>query len=114
MEAVWFKSGSHRGGLTGELPVVGCFSFCGREVANGFEQAVVVKPGHPFERSELNGLLGLPGRSAMDQFGLVEPVDRLSQGVVVAVALALTDGSIPASARRSLYRIDTYCEPRSE
>ena len=66
VEACWFKSGSHRGGLTTELPVVVCFSFCGRDIAYGFEQAVVVEPSHPFQGSEFNGLLGLPPRSAMD------------------------------------------------
>lgn len=29
MGAVWFKSGRHCGGLTGELPVAVCLSFCG-------------------------------------------------------------------------------------
>ncbi len=29
-EAFWFKSGLHRGGLTGELPVVVCLSFWGQ------------------------------------------------------------------------------------
>jgi hypothetical protein len=28
VEAGWFKSDLHRGGLTGELPVVVCLSFC--------------------------------------------------------------------------------------
>jgi hypothetical protein len=47
MEAIWFKSGRHRGDLTGEMPVVVCLSFCGRYVADGFEQAVVVEPSNP-------------------------------------------------------------------
>ena len=38
------------------------------------------------------GLPGFPRRSAMDQFGLVEPVDCLGQGVVVAVTLAAHRG----------------------
>jgi hypothetical protein len=38
----------------------------------------------------------------MDQSGLVEPIDRFGQRVVVAVALLPTDGSTPASASRSL------------
>jgi hypothetical protein len=29
VEAGWFKSGHHHGGLTGEMPVVVCLSFCG-------------------------------------------------------------------------------------
>ena len=72
MEASWFKSDRHRGGLTGELPVMVCLSFCRRDVADGFEQAMVVEPGHPLERRELHRLLGLPRCAAMDQLGLVE------------------------------------------
>lgn len=36
----------------------------------------------------LPGLPGLPGRPAVDQLGLVQAVDRLGQGVVVAVVTA--------------------------
>lgn len=49
-EAHWVKSGCQRGGLTGELAVVVRFSFCRRDVTDGLEQAVVVAPGHPFQR----------------------------------------------------------------
>lgn len=88
MEASWFKSCHHRGGLAGELPVIVCLSFCRRDVADGFEQAMVVEPGHPFECRELHRLLGLPRCPAMDQLGLVEAVDRLGQGVVIGIAFA--------------------------
>ena len=37
VEAIWFKSGRQRGGLTGELPVVVCLSLCRWDVADGFE-----------------------------------------------------------------------------
>ena len=70
VKAVWFKSGRHRGGLTGELPVVTCLSFCGWDIADGLEQTVVGEPGYPFQRGQLDGLLGLPECSAVDQFGL--------------------------------------------
>ena len=92
MEAIWFKSGRHRGDLTGELPVVVCLSLCWRDVADRFEQPMVVEPRHPFQRGQLHRFLGLPGRAAMDQLSFVEPVDRLGQGVVVAVALAAYGG----------------------
>ena len=92
MEAVWFKSGPHRGGLTGELPVVVCLSFCRRDVPDGFEQPVMVELGHPFQRGQLHGLLGLPGGAAMNQLGLVQTVDRLGQRVVIAVSLAAHRG----------------------
>ncbi len=48
----------------------------------------MVEPSHPFERRDLEGLSALPGCSAMDQFGLIQPVNGLGQRVVVAVAAA--------------------------
>jgi hypothetical protein len=87
MEAGWFESCRRVGGLTGKLPAIVCLSFCGRDGADGFEQAMVVEPRHPFERRELHRLLGLPRCPAMDQLGLVETVDCLGQGVIVGVAL---------------------------
>jgi hypothetical protein len=92
MEAGWFKSDHHRSDLTGELPVVVCLSLCRRDVADGFEQAVVVKPRHPFKRRQLHGFLGFPRPSAMDQLGLVEPIDGFCQSVVIAVAFAADRG----------------------
>ena len=43
----------------------------------------------------------------MDDLGLVEAVDRFGQGLVVAVADTPTEGSRPASARRSVYLIES-------
>lgn len=63
MEAVWFKSVHHLGALTGELPVIVCLSLGTRYVANGFKQAMVVKPRYPFERCELNCFLASPCQS---------------------------------------------------
>lgn len=37
------------GGLTGEMPVIVCLSFCGRAVPKGAEESVVVDQGHPFQ-----------------------------------------------------------------
>ena len=74
------------------MPVVVCLSLCRRDVADGLEQAVVAKPGHPFQRGELDRLLGLPGRVPVDQLCLVQAIDRLGQRVVVAVALAAQRG----------------------
>ena len=78
--------------LTREMPVVVCLSFSGRYVADGREQSMVVEPGDPFERGQLDSLLGLPRRASMDQPSLVQTVHRLGQGVVVAVALAAQRG----------------------
>ncbi len=49
----------------------------------------------------------------MNQLGLVQTVDGFGQGVIVSPRLP-TEGSMPASARRSLYRMDTFCEPPAE
>jgi hypothetical protein len=48
----------------------------------------MVKPGHPFQRCQFDGLTRFPWRAAVDQFSLVEPIDGLGQGIIVAVALA--------------------------
>ena len=52
------KSGRHRGDLSGLLPPVVCLSFCGRDIAQGFHQSVVVVPSHPFQGRQLDGFLG--------------------------------------------------------
>lgn len=71
MEAGWFKSDLYRGGLTGELLIVVCLSFCRGNVSDGAEQAVMVEPRHPFQRCELNRRPGGPG-AAMNHYGLVQ------------------------------------------
>ena len=74
VEAVWLKSGRHRGGLTGQMLVVACLIFCGRNVADGLDKSVVVEPGNPFERGQSDGLRGLPGRSVINAFALQSPL----------------------------------------
>jgi hypothetical protein len=49
----------------------------------------------------------------MNELSLVEAIDRLGEGVVVRVADAPDRGSMPASARRSVYLIETHWAPRS-
>jgi hypothetical protein len=93
----------------------------GRDVADGLEQAARVVPVDPFERGELDLLEAAPRPASADDLGLEEAVDRLGEGFVVAVAdgeagraaRVAMEGSIPASARRSVYRIETYWTPRS-
>ena len=59
------------------------------DVPNGFKQAMVVEPRCPFERGELHCFLYFPEqRTAIDSLGLVESIDGLGQGVVVAVVFA--------------------------
>jgi uncharacterized protein (DUF2237 family) len=50
----------------------------------------------------------------VDEFGLVQAFNGLGQGIVVAVATLPTEGSTPASARSSVYLMDTDCLPRPE
>ena len=50
VEAVWFKSDRHRGGLTGEMPVAACLGLCGRDVADGLEKSMVVELGDLLKR----------------------------------------------------------------
>jgi len=64
------------------------FELRGWQVPEVAVQAAGVVPVHPAQGGQLEVLDGLPGPTAgrpVDQFGLVEAVDRLGQGVVVAV-----------------------------
>lgn len=65
-----------------------CLRFCGRDIADGFEQPDVVEPRHPFHLGKLHRLPRLPRAAPVDRFRLVQPVDRLGQRVVVTVSLA--------------------------
>lgn len=60
---------------------------------------MVVEPGYPFQGGQFDGFTRFPGSAAVDEIGLVEPIDGLGQGVVVTVALA---------AHRRLYA--GFCE----
>ena len=71
------------------------------DVAEGTEQAVVVEPPHPSERGECDIFDPGPGTSGVDELSLVEPADRLSQGIVVTV-LSAADGRLDAGQRQSL------------
>ncbi len=55
-------------------------------------QPVMVEPRGPFERGEFDSLLAFPWCPPVNQLGLVQTVDGLGQGVVVAVALAAHRG----------------------
>lgn len=67
------------------LTIVIGFSLGRWNIADGFEQAMVVEPGHLLQRGQLHGFLALPGRTAMNQLGLVKAVDGLDQGVVICL-----------------------------
>ena len=53
---------------------------------------MMIEPRDPFERCQLDGLLRLPRAASVNDFRLVEAVDGLGEGVVVAVALAADRG----------------------
>jgi hypothetical protein len=69
------------------LTVVDGFVLCRRDVTDRAVQSAFVPPGHPLEGRQLDLLGASPRAAATDQLGLVQPVDRLGQGVVVPVAL---------------------------
>ena len=65
------------------LSVVGGFEFDWWDVAAVLVEAAVVVPVDPFGGRDLDLVDAAPGASGFDQFGLVEPVDRLGQGIVI-------------------------------
>lgn len=83
------------------LSKVARLSLGGRHVADRFEQSAGVEPIDPFEGGELDRLEGAPWSTAMDQLGLEQTVDRLGQGVVVAVPDA-ADRGLDARLRQPL------------
>ncbi len=65
--------------------MIGVLELCGWQIAQVAVQSFGVVPGHPSEGGEFDGLDGAPRAlfGAVDQLGLVQPVDRLGQRVVV-------------------------------
>ena len=67
------------------------------------EEAMVIEPPDPFEGGEFDVFEVAPRTTWTNKLGLVEPNDRLGQGVVIYESPRLpTEGSMPASARRSV------------
>jgi hypothetical protein len=64
------------------------FELCRRDVANGFEQLLVIEPVDPFEHRVFDGFPMPPGAATVNELGLVEPDDRFGQRVVVGVTHA--------------------------
>ena len=71
----------------------------------------MVEPVHPFEGCVFHGFKAVPRAAAVDDLGFEEAIDRLRQGVVATVPDAADRGLMPASASRSVYFIDRYCDP---
>jgi len=87
-----------------ERGIVGSFGFRRRDVADGLEEPAVIEPFDPFQRGVLDGLVGAPRAAPVDDLGLVEAVDGLGQGVVIAVADA-ADGRLDAGLIKRIKEI---------
>ncbi len=72
----------------------------------------MVEPSHPFQGRQFKCLLGFPGCTAVDQFGLAQPIDRFGQGVSLLSPRLPTEGCMPASVRRSVERVERIEIPR--
>ena len=84
------------GSAAGILPlVVGGLELGWWEMADGLQEPAVVEPVDPLQGGVLDLIKTLPGAAPADQFGLVQPDDRLGQGVVVAVAAGAHRGDRP-------------------
>lgn len=75
--------------------MVAFFCFGGLGVVDGLQQSPIVEPVHPFEHSVFDSFKGSPGSSPMYHLCLVKAVDRLGQGVVIAVANTSDRGFYP-------------------
>ena len=67
------------------MTVVEGFVFGWWQVVAVLVQAAVVQPVNPLEGGDFDLVNGPPRTLRLDQFGLVEPVDRLGQRVVVTL-----------------------------
>src|SRR5262245_51078562 len=83
-ETVFVESGRH--GRLVLLAIIHQFKLRRRNVANRFEQPTVVEPIDPFESGVLDIVEFSPRATAVNDLGLVQPDDRLGEGVVVRVA----------------------------
>ncbi len=92
------------------MTAVVCLGFGRRNTAKGLQQALVVEPVDPFQLGHLNGFPCLPEASTVNQFGLVQTVNRVGQGMAMAVALTAHRRFDAGSVARSLYGMDPDCE----
>ena len=68
------------------LRVVGGLHLDRWDIAAVLVEAVVIEPADPPGRGVFDLLDGPPGLAWFDQFGLVQAVDALSQGIVIGAA----------------------------
>ena len=74
----------------------------------------MVVPVDPFEGGELDCFETPPRTAPGDEFGLGPPMMDPAKALSQESPTRPTEGSIPACAKRSVYRSDRYCPPRSE
>jgi hypothetical protein len=86
--------------------VVALLGFGRGYVFDGLQEPSVIEPIDPFQGGELDGLQAAPWPAPVDHLGLVETVDGFGEGIVIGILP--TEGSTPASTRRSVYLIETY------
>ena len=96
---------SRRDGGLVELRIIARFGFCRGNAPDRLRQSLVVEPVDPFERSELDRLEIAPWSTPPDDLGLVKPINRLGERVVIPVADA-TDGRLDARFFQALRVFD--------
>ena len=80
-------------------------------VAEPFVEAGVVPPSHVLECCQLDLLDRLLRAMSVDQFGFVEPVHRLGEGMVIRVTDGPVEGFAPSSMIRSVCAIERWFGP---
>jgi len=80
----------------------GGFVLGGWNIAEGFVQAFLVVPGHPFGRRKFDVIDASPRVAAVNQFGLVGGVDDFGEGVVITIAARADRGCDPEFGERSV------------
>ena len=68
------------------MTVVVGFELGGWDASEFVEESSVVEPVDPFEGGELEVVEAAPWSFVADEFGLVEPVDRLGERIVATIA----------------------------
>lgn len=71
------------------------FGFGWWDVSDRPEEAALVEPIHPFQGLPFYRVRRLPGPEAMDDLGLKQADDRLSERVIVAITDAADGGLQP-------------------
>ena len=76
-------------------------------MAMRLEEAMVIEPPDPFEGGEFDVFEVAPRTTCTNKLGLVEPNDRLGQGVVIRVPSA-ADRGLDARQRQALGSCSSY------